>query len=123
LAAVGLTGLEQRPIGTLSAGQLQRALFARVLLQDAQLILLDEPFNAIDARTTLDLLSILRGWHEEGRTVIAVLHDLEQVRAHFGNALLLARQCIACGTTAAVLTPDNLARARRMAEHWEDSVR
>jgi zinc/manganese transport system ATP-binding protein len=123
LAAVGLAGLEQRPIGTLSAGQFQRALFARLLLQDAQLILLDEPFNAIDARTTLDLLGILRKWHGEGRTVIAVLHDLEQVRTYFGNALLLARRCIACGSTPAVLTADNLACARTMSEHWEDSVR
>jgi zinc/manganese transport system ATP-binding protein len=116
-------GLERRPIGALSAGQLQRALFARVLMQDAQLILLDEPFNAVDARTTLDLLNILRRWHAEGRTVVAVLHDLEQVRTHFGHALLLARQCIACGSTAAVLTQDNLARARKLAESWGDSVR
>ena len=123
LRTVGLMGLERRPIGALSAGQLQRALFARVLMQDAQLILLDEPFNAVDARTTLDLLNILRRWHAEGRTVVAVLHDLEQVRTHFGHALLLTRQCIACGSTAAVLTQGNLARARKMAESWGDSVR
>jgi zinc/manganese transport system ATP-binding protein len=122
LAAVGLAGLERRPIGALSAGQLQRALFARVLSQDARLILLDEPFNAVDARTTLDLLNMLCEWRAEGRTVVAVLHDLEQVRTHFGNTLLLARQCIACGATATVLTPDNLTRAHRMAERWGDSV-
>ncbi len=121
LVAVGLTGMERRPIGALSAGQLQRVLFARLLLQDAQLILLDEPFNAVDARTTLDLLTVLRDWHGQGRTVIAVLHDLDQVRAHFGHALLLARHCIACGATATVLTPDNLARARTIAEHWDDA--
>jgi zinc/manganese transport system ATP-binding protein len=120
LVAVGLTGMERRPIGTLSAGQLQRVLFARLLLQDAQLILLDEPFNADDARTTLDLLAVLRQWHGEGRTVIAVLHDHDQVRAHFGHALLLARHCIACGSTTTVLTPENLAQARTIAEHWDD---
>ena len=49
LTAVGLEGFEERPIDTLSGGQLQRALFARVLVQDADIILLDEPFNAIDA--------------------------------------------------------------------------
>jgi zinc/manganese transport system ATP-binding protein len=123
LRAVGLAGLERRPIGALSAGQLQRALFARVLLQDARLILLDEPFNAVDARTTLDLLNILHGWRAEGRTVVAVLHDLQQVRAHFGNALLLARQCIASGSTAVVLRQENLTRARMMAERWGDSAR
>ena len=51
IAAVGLTGFEKRPIGSLSGGQMQRALFARLLLQDAKLVLLDEPFTAIDAKT------------------------------------------------------------------------
>ena len=60
LAAVGLTGFERRPIGTLSGGQMQRALFARLLLQDAAVILLDEPFTAIDAKTTADLLDLVR---------------------------------------------------------------
>ncbi|MBP6544665.1 MAG: ATP-binding cassette domain-containing protein, partial [Piscinibacter sp.] len=65
LASVGLSGFEQRRIGELSVGQFQRVLFARVLLQDAQLILLDEPFNAIDARTSADLLAVVRRWHGE----------------------------------------------------------
>ncbi|MEM6596464.1 MAG: zinc ABC transporter ATP-binding protein AztA, partial [Pseudomonadota bacterium] len=77
--AVGLTGFETRPIGSLSGGQMQRTLFARLLLQDAQLVLLDEPFTAIDMRTLADLLEVIRTWHEEGRTVIAVLHDHEVV--------------------------------------------
>ena len=59
LAAVGLNGFENRPIGTLSGGQMQRMLFARVLLQDARLIVLDEPFNAIDAKTSADLLTLI----------------------------------------------------------------
>ena len=65
LSAVGLTGFENRPIGTLSGGQMQRLLFARVLLQDARLIVLDEPFNAIDAKTSADLLALVRRWHSE----------------------------------------------------------
>src|SRR6476659_3404011 len=81
LAAVGLNGFENRPIGTLSGGQMQRMLFARVLLQDARLIVLDEPFNAIDARTSADLLALVRRWHAEKRTVLAALHDMELVRA------------------------------------------
>lgn len=120
LAAVELADFRRRPIRSLSAGQFQRVLFARMLLQDARLILLDEPFTAIDTRTMADLLDVVRAWHAEQRTVIAVLHDLEQVRAHFPETLLLARSGIAWGQTAQVLTPDNLRRARRMAEAWDE---
>ncbi|MED5565679.1 MAG: ATP-binding cassette domain-containing protein, partial [Pseudomonadota bacterium] len=116
IAAVGLTGLEGRPIGTLSGGQLQRALFARLLLQDARLVLLDEPFTAIDARTLSDLLGVIQGWHGEGRTVITVLHDTETVRAHFPDTLMLARELVAHGPTEKVLTSENQFRARQMCE-------
>jgi len=119
LDAVGLAGLQQRAIGELSAGQFQRVLFARLLLQDAPVLLLDEPFSAIDERTTADLLPLLHRWHAEGRTVVAVLHDLAQVRAHFPRTLLLAREPIAWGPTAEVLQPLNLQRARLQAAHWE----
>ncbi|MCH8506582.1 MAG: metal ABC transporter ATP-binding protein [Ectothiorhodospiraceae bacterium] len=120
LAAVGLEGFARRAVGTLSAGQFQRALFARMLLQDAPLILLDEPFNAIDARTTADLLAVVRRWHGERRTVIAVLHDVAQVREHFPETLLLAREGIAWGRTGDVLTGENLLRVRSMAEAWDE---
>jgi len=122
LASVGLTGFEQRRIGELSVGQFQRVLFARVLLQDAQLILLDEPFNAIDARTSADLLAVVRRWHGEARTVVAVLHDMELVREHFPQTLLLAREPVAWGPTAQVLHAENLFRARQMAERWDESA-
>ena len=118
LTAVGLDGFEERNIGSLSSGQLQRVLFARLLVQDAQLIVLDEPFTAIDARTTQDLLRLVRSWHGQGRTVIAVLHDLEQVREHFPQTLLLARESIAWGATDQVLSGENLRQARNMAECW-----
>src|SRR3981189_2014697 len=91
LAAVGRRGFENRPIGTLSGGQMQRTVFARVLLQDARLIVLDEPFNAIDAKTSADLLALVQAWHGEGRTVRAALLDLDLVRANFPETLLLAR--------------------------------
>ena len=122
LTAVGLEGFERRAIGSLSAGQFQRVLFARLLLQDARVIVLDEPFTAIDARTTRDLLEIVRRWHDNGRTVIAVLHDFEQVRAHFPTTLLLARRAIAWGATDEALSPDNLRRARAMAEDWDEDA-
>ena len=122
LAAVSLSGFGQRWLGELSAGQAQRVLFARVLMQDAGLILLDEPFNAIDARTTADLLALLHRWKQEARTVIAVLHDLEQVREHFEQVLLLARERVAWGPTAEVLKAEHLFKARQMAEGWDEAA-
>ncbi len=120
IAAVGLSGFERRPIGNLSGGQMQRVLFARLLLQDAQLIILDEPFNAIDSKTAADLFDLIRHWHAEQRTVLAALHDLDLVRANFPEVLLLAREPVAWGSAADVLTGENLARARRMCEAFDE---
>ncbi len=122
IGAVGLQGFERRPVGTLSSGQLQRALFARLLVQDADILLLDEPFNAVDSKTTAGLLALVQRWHRQGRTVVAVLHDDAQVRAHFPQTLLLARECIAWGATADVLTDTQLQRARAMAEAWDETA-
>jgi zinc/manganese transport system ATP-binding protein len=122
LAAVGLNGFENRTIGTLSGGQMQRMLFARVLLQDARMIVLDEPFNAIDAKTSADLLALVQRWHSEKRTVLAALHDMDLVRANFPETLLLARGKVAWGATAEVLTAENLSQARRMCEAFDDSA-
>ena len=116
LAAVGLIGFEKRSINTLSGGQFQRALFARMLLQDADLILLDEPFSAIDQKTMADLIQIILGWHQEGRTVAVVLHDHEMVKAHFPDTFMIARELVAHGSTADVLTAENQFRARQMCE-------
>lgn len=120
LITVGLEGFELRPIGTLSGGQFQRARFARLLLQDAPIVLLDEPFAAIDTRTTEDLMRLVLDWHCNGRTVLAVLHDLEEVRRHFPTCLLVAREPIAFGETAKVLSRDNLKAARRRSEAFDD---
>ncbi len=122
LEAVGMPGFEGRPIGSLSAGQFQRVLFARLLLQEAPVILLDEPFTAVDAKTTDDLLAVVRRWHAEGRTVVAVIHDLDQVRAHFPLCLLFAREPIAWGPTPDVLTPAHLEKARSLAGSWDENA-
>jgi zinc/manganese transport system ATP-binding protein len=119
IAAVGLRGFEERAIGTLSGGQTQRMLFARLLLQDARVIVLDEPFNAIDAKTSADLLDLVRRWHQEERTVLAALHDMDLVRANFPETLLLAREPVAWGATPQVLTAENLLKARRMCEAFD----
>ena len=122
LAAVGLAGFEARGLDTLSGGQLQRARFARLILQDAPVVLLDEPFAAVDQRTTADLLTLLRSWHRLGRTVIAVLHDIAQVRDHFPQTLLLAREPVAWGATAEVLTAANWTRAQSLHEPFDEQA-
>jgi zinc/manganese transport system ATP-binding protein len=122
LEAVGLGGFAKRPVGAMSAGQFQRLLFARLLVQDADLILLDEPFNAVDARTAADLLAMVKRWHGEGRTVIAVLHDLDLVRDAFPDCLLLAREKVAFGPSAEVLNASNRLKARMMAEAWDEAA-
>ena len=120
LSQLGLHGFEQRLIGSLSGGQMQRVLFARLLVQDAELILLDEPFTAIDSRTTHDLMRLIVNWHKAGKTIIAVLHDLEQVKNYFPLSLLLSRQAIAFGPTAEVLTLENLRKARQLNEAFDE---
>lgn len=108
LAAVGLAGFEDRPLSALSGGQLQRALFARVILQNASIILLDEPFNAIDSATSQEMLALIRSWHAEGRTVIVVIHDPELVRRHFPETLMVNGTLVGWGETGTVLQHGHL---------------
>lgn len=112
LDAVGLGGLGSRPIGALSAGQFQRVLFARTIVRDAPVILLDEPFSAIDASTEADLMSIVRSWHRQGRTIVTVLHDLDLIRAEFPDTLLLGSEPCVWGATDGVLTTRAARQAR-----------
>lgn len=123
LDRVGMAGMEDRPIDTLSGGQMQRALFARLIVQDQRVILLDEPFGAIDEATTQDLLALIAQWRAEGRTVVAVLHELDLARRAFPQTLLLARERIAWGETRAALSPENLSRARAMSEAYDRQAR
>jgi zinc/manganese transport system ATP-binding protein len=103
VATVGLTGRQGRRISDLSVGEFQRALFARLILQDAAVILLDEPFAAVDAQTTSMLLDQIACWRHEGRTVVVALHDLDLVRARFPLTLVLAQRCLAWGETELAL--------------------
>ncbi len=119
---LGLIEHAARPIADLSVGQFQRTLFARLMLQQAQVMLLDEPFAALDTRTTLDLLDVIQQWQQQGRTVIAVLHDLQQVRQYFAETLLIAREKIAWGDTATALLDSHLQRARVVAERWQETA-
>jgi zinc/manganese transport system ATP-binding protein len=120
IAAVGLQGFEARTINTLSGGQLQRSLFARVLVQNQPVILLDEPFNAIDAKTLSDLTKVIKQWHENKCTIIMATHDLDYVQQHCSQTMLLARECIGYGLTNDVLTSENLERSRQLSEAFNE---
>ncbi len=120
LSRVGMAGLGDRMIAELSNGQFQRVLLARTLVQNAQFLLLDEPFNAVDAKTTYALLDVLRQEHQAGRAVIAVLHDYEQVRAYFPNTFLMAKEKIAAGRTEEVLCGELLQKANELAQSGEE---
>ena len=92
----------------LSAGQLQRALFARTMVQDAQVIILDEPFAAVDQTTEAELMQHVLGWVEEGRAVIMALHNLSAALTHCQHALLLGRGTGRFGRSEVVLTGETL---------------
>ena len=119
LEFVGLENFGERSIDSLSGGQFQKALFARIVVEGADLILLDEPFNAMDARTTQELCHLIQRWEESGKTVIVVLHDLHLARQYFSNTLLLAREKIAFGPSREVLVEENLLKAESVSLGWE----
>lgn len=108
LERVGLQGYDTRLIGTLSGGQFQRMLFARIILEDSSLIILDEPFTAIDLHTSQTLLALIQEWHKKGKTILVVLHDLDMARTYFEEAILLSKYCLGWGDTAKVLTDKNI---------------
>ena len=85
-----------------------------------RVVVLDEPFNAVDTKTAADLCDLVKRWHAEKRTVIAALHDLDLVKSMFPEALLLARELVAWGATREVLTAENLLKARRMCEAFDE---
>jgi zinc/manganese transport system ATP-binding protein len=116
IAAVGLEAFADRRIGALSGGQIQRAMFARLALRDAPVVLLDEPFSNIDAHTTEALMAIMEDWRAEGRIVVAVLHDIDLAHRHFGWSMPLAHESVGCGPTNEVLTHDNLHRAQHLCD-------
>ena len=103
LDRVGLRDVAEREIGALSGGQFQRVLFARLIAQDAPIVLLDEPFSAIDRETTTELIRLIARWHAEGRTIIVALHNIGMVRAFFPETLIVRGRLIAWGPTEEVL--------------------
>ncbi len=103
LERVGLAGLAKTPIEALSGGQFQRMLFARVMVQQAPLVMLDEPFTGIDEATSRELMDLILEMHRQGQTILAVLHDNQRVADFFPETLLLTPQRACWGATRAVL--------------------
>lgn len=111
LARVGMQDFATRQIGQLSGGQQQRVFLARALVQQADLYLLDEPFAGVDAATEKAIIGVLKELQAEGRSIVAVHHDLSTVRAYFDHLFLINTRAIAAGPVADVFTGENLQRA------------
>lgn len=108
LARVGMADFADRQIGQLSGGQQQRVFLARALAQDAQLYLLDEPFAGVDAATERSIIEVLKDLVGQGKTVVAVHHDLSTVPDYFDHVVLLDTEVIAAGPVATTFTPETL---------------
>jgi manganese/zinc/iron transport system ATP- binding protein len=110
LARVGMEGFADRQISQLSGGQQQRVFLARALAQDAMLYLMDEPFAGVDAATERAIVDVLRSLRDQGRTVVAVHHDLQTVPEYFDHVVMLNMHLVATGPVATAFTPENLQR-------------
>ncbi|GAA6181799.1 metal ABC transporter ATP-binding protein [Shimia sp. NS0008-38b] len=108
LERVGMTDFADRQIGQLSGGQQQRVFLARALAQEADLYLLDEPFAGVDAATEKAIIDVLKSLRSEGKTVVAVHHDLTTVRSYFDRVFLINTRKIAEGSVSEAFTPENL---------------
>ena len=110
LEQVGIPELAQRQISQLSGGQQQRVFLARALAQEAKLYLMDEPFAGVDATTERAVLELLQNLRREGKTVVAVHHDLQTVAEYFDWVVLLNMRLVAAGPTSTTFTQENLQR-------------
>ena len=111
LEIVGLADYAERQISQLSGGQFQRVLIARCLVQEADYILLDEPFVGIDSVSEEIIMNTLRDLKKAGKTVLIVHHDLGKVAHYFDQVLLLNKELIAFGPTKEAFTQANLKQA------------
>ncbi|MEV4624626.1 metal ABC transporter ATP-binding protein [Asanoa sp. NPDC049573] len=110
LARVELTDLAERQIGQLSGGQRKRAFVARVIAQDARILLLDEPFAGVDKRSEATIVRLLREL-ADGRSIVVSTHDLHALPSLADEAVLLLRRVLFHGPVDEALRPETLARA------------
>ncbi|WP_261806620.1 metal ABC transporter ATP-binding protein [Lapidilactobacillus luobeiensis] len=111
LAQVGLSDFKKRQIGNLSGGQLQRVFVARAIVQQAEIIILDEPFVGIDLQSETAIMAILQQWRDQGKTIIVVHHDLNKVSRYFDDLVVMNHGVIDYGPTSAVYNPANIGQA------------
>jgi len=111
MAELGILDLQQRQIGELSGGQQQRTFLARALAQQADVLMLDEPFVGVDIPTEEKIIEVLRKLSAEGKTLLVVHHDLQAVPEYFDHVILLNQRLIASGPTEEVFKPETLRRA------------
>ncbi len=111
LARVNMTEFRTRQIGELSGGQKKRVFLARALAQDAQVILLDEPFTGVDVKTEEQIIALLRDLRTEGRVMLVATHNLGSVPEFCDRVVLVKGTVLAFGPTAEVFTSENLREA------------
>jgi ABC-type Mn/Zn transport systems, ATPase component len=108
LAQVSLTKFAKRQIGNLSGGQLQRVFVARAIVQQAEIIILDEPFVGIDLQSETAIMKILKQWRDENKTIIVIHHDLNKVTKYFDDLVILNHGIVDFGPVGEVYTPNNI---------------
>lgn len=111
LEKVKLLDCAYRPIGQLSGGQQQRVFLARALVQDAEILLLDEPFAGVDMTTEKIIINLLKKLRNDGKTIVVVHHDLQTLAEYFDWLLLLNKKCVAFGPVEQVLMPEYICAA------------
>ena len=105
---VGMLEFKDRQISELSGGQQQRAFIARALVQEADIYLMDEPFQGVDLTTEKSIVEILKQLKAEGKTIIVVHHDLQTVPAYFESVALINKAVIVSGKVSEVFTQENI---------------
>jgi len=109
LEKVGMAEFQNRQISKLSGGQQQRVFLARALVQNAEIYIMDEPFQGVDATTEKAIISILKEIRSLGKTLLIVHHDLQTVREYFDSVALLNVRLIESGNVQDVFNPEKLA--------------
>lgn len=123
LEKVGMSEFSTRQISQLSGGQRQRVFLARALVQEAEIYLMDEPFQGVDAQTEKIIIGLLKELKDEGKTIVVVHHDLQTVPEYFDNVVLVNQALVATGSVESTFTAENIAKTYQTAERLPKEVR